>query len=481
MTMLARFGSLVSRLNRPRAICAAAALAAALLATPSAAFAGQTHLNVAAYGLTEEFNLELNKSIIVDLPGDVAEVIVSQPAVAGTVMRTTRRAIIQGVSAGSTNIFFLDDAGRTISVLDVEVIDAPSHIASALETALARILPGSHIRVHSVSTADSSRVVLSGNVLAGEDVERAMAIATQFAGGAENVANLVTVSGAQQVMLKVTVAEVSREAVKQFGINLSASLAGGNLSTSILSTQPLGGASNVVTGNALGVGLNIGALSLEASLRALERQGGMRTLAEPTLTAISGQSAEFLAGGEFPVPTNVDDDGSVTYTFKEFGVKLAFTPTVKSSGAIQMLVDTSVSEPSAEGSFTVGAVTIPGTKERSAKTTVELYPGMTLAIAGLMEDKVRQQINQLPGLGNIPILGALFRSRDFVHSQTELVILVTPYLVEPSPHIPTPLDDTYVASDAEAIFLGHMEKTYGVGHGEGMRGTYAGSVGFVLD
>jgi pilus assembly protein CpaC len=479
MMMLEHLGSLLSTTRRRRT--AAAALAVALLAaTPS--YAERTHLTVAAYGLTEEFNLELNKSIIVDLPGDVSEVIVSQPAVAGTVMRTTRRAIIQGVSAGNTNIFFLDSTGRTISVLDVEVTKEPSQVGSALESALARILPGSHIQVESVTIGgDTNRVVLSGSVLAGEDVERATAVAVQFAGDPKNVANLVTVSGAQQVMLKVTVAEVSREAVKQFGINLSASLAGGNLSTSILSTQPLGGASNVLTNNGVGVGLNIGALSLQASLRALERQGGMRTLAEPNLTAISGQSAEFLAGGEFPVPTSVDKDGTVGYTFKEFGVKLAFTPTVKASGAIQMLVDTSVSEPSAEGSFTVGSITIPGTKERSAKTTVELYPGMTLAIAGLMEDKVRQQINQLPGLGNIPILGALFRSRDFVHSQTELVILVTPYLVEPSPHIPTPLDDTYVASDAEAIFLGHMEKTYGVGHGEGMRGTYSGSVGFVLD
>jgi len=466
-------------LRHASCIGAAAAIAAMLAISPSAA--DETHLTVAAYGLDKQFDLELNKSVIVDLPGDVAEVIVSQPAVAGTVMRTTRRAIVQGISAGSTNIFFLDSAGRTISVLDIEVTKEPSQVGSALETALARVLPGSRINVESVSLGDANRVVLSGTVLAGEDVDRAMAVATQFAGSPENVANLITVSGAQQVMLKVTVAEVSREAVKQFGINLSASLAGGNLSTSILSTQPLGGASNVATTSGAGVGLNVGALSLEASLRALERQGGMRTLAEPNLTAISGQSAEFLAGGEYPVPTNVDKEGTVTYSFKEFGVKLAFTPTVKASGAIQMAVDTSVSEPSAEGSFSVGAVTIPGTRERSAKTTVELYPGMTLAIAGLMEDKVRQQINQLPGLGNIPILGALFRSRDFVHSQTELVILVTPYVVQPSPYVPTPLDDTYVASDAEAIFLGHLEKTYGVGQRDGMRGTYSGSVGFILD
>jgi pilus assembly protein CpaC len=462
----------------------AALLAAGIfaLALPAAICAQQTHVAVAGYGTSKTFELALNKSVIVDLPADVAEVIVSQPQVAGTMMRTTRRAIIQGTGAGDTNIFFLDAAGRTISVLDIKVTKEPSQVGSALEAALARILPGSAINVESVTLNDSTnRVVISGTALSGDDVLRAGQIATQFAGDEKNVANLVTVSGSQQVMLKVTVAEVSREAVRQFGINLSATLGTGALTTGIISTPPLGGASSVVPSAGVSANLNVGNLALEATLRALERNGGMRTLAEPNLTAISGQSAEFLAGGEFPIPTGVDDDGRISYTFKEFGVKLAFTPTVRSNGNVMLAVDTSVSEMSAEASLALGDVTIPGIKERMAKTTVELQPGMTLAIAGLMEDRVRQQINQLPGLGNIPILGALFRSRDFVHSQTELLILVTPYLVEPSPYIPTPVDNMTIASDAEAIFLGHLEKTYGVGTDDGMRGSFRGSVGFVLD
>ena len=215
-------------------------------------------------------------------------------------------------------------------------------------------------------------------------------------------------------------------------------------------------------------------------MRALERRSALRTLAEPTLTAISGQEAEFLAGGEFPVPTGVDDNGRITFEFKEFGAKLKFTPTVKSNGIIALVVDTSVSEPTTEGGFNAGGITIPATKERQAKTSVELGAGQTLAIAGLIQDTVRQQINKLPGFGDIPILGALFRSRDFIHSETELVILVTPYLAFPddSPLLPT--DEFVVAGDAEAIFLGHMEKMYGVGP-DGMRGGYDGSVGFVLD
>lgn len=459
----------------------------ALLATAPVAVAqlAPAQIMLAGHGTSQTFALELNKSMIVDLPAEAAEVIVSQPAVAGAIMRTARRAIIQAVGEGDTNIFFLNAAGHTISVVVIEVGSKPSEVGTALQRALADILPGSNIRVDSVMLGDdqqaTNRVVISGTVLSGDDVDRAGQIAMQFAGAPENVANLVTVAGAQQVMLQVTVAEVSREAIRQFGINLGASFGAGSFSTSILSAQPLGGISNVLPGSEISAGLSIGNFSLNATLRALERQGGLRTLAEPTLTAISGQAAEFLAGGEFPVPTEVDDRGRVTYTFKEFGVRLNFTPTVKSTGAIQLAVDTSVSEPSAEGSFSAGAVTIPGTRERRASTTVELYPGSTLAIAGLMEDEVRQQINQLPGLGNIPILGALFRSRDFVHSQTELVILVTPQLVTPRQHIPTPVDNVVVASDAEGIFLGHLERTYGVGSGGGMRGTLSGSVGFVLD
>jgi pilus assembly protein CpaC len=197
----------------------------------------------------------------------------------------------------------------------------------------------------------------------------------------------------------------------------------------------------------------------------------MRTLDEPTLTALSGQPAEFLVGGEFPYQTT-DNNGNATTAFKKYGVQLNFTPTVKSNGQIQLLVDTSVSEPAGQGAIT----------ERSAKTTVELPAGSTLSIAGLFEDQMRQQISSLPGIGNIPILGALFRSRDFIHDQTELVILVTPYLANPGAAPPLPTDGVVAAGDAESTFLGRMQKLYGVGdprrrHG----GAYQGSVGFSLE
>jgi len=368
-------------------------------------------------------------------------------------------------------VLFLDDKGNRIAVVEVSVINDSSTLSSAIN----RIIPGSAIKVDSFG----DRIVLSGTARSSDDVAKATAIAAQFAGSPDNVANVITISGAQQVMLKVTVAEVSRETVRQLGIDLSGSLSVGNLVTSLVSSLPLGGASGVINSNQFTVGANAGGLSLSATLRALERRGAMRTLASPTLTAISGGTAEFLAGGEYPVPVGVDQ-GQITFEFKEFGVKLKFTPTVRSNGIIALDVETSVSEPTTEGGFSAGDITIPATKERRAKTSVEMTSGATLAIAGLIEEKVRQQFNSLPGIGNIPILGALFRSRDFVRSQTELLILVTPYMARPGGQVRLPTDNVNFSGDAEAIFLGHMQSLYGVG-GNGDAGSYKGSIGFVLD
>ena len=459
------------RLVRAFVMSCLLALAVVLPVSGPALANDPTRLSITGVGGTKHIQLSVNKSIIVDLAKNVSEVIVSNPQIAGAIMRNQRRAIIQGVSVGETNVLFLDDKGNRIAVVEVSVINDSSTLSSAIN----RIIPGSAIKVDSFG----DRIVLSGTARSSDDVAKATAIAAQFAGSPDNVANVITISGAQQVMLKVTVAEVSRETVRQLGIDLSGSLSVGNLVTSLVSSLPLGGASGVINSNRLGVGVNAGGLSLNATLRALERRGAMRPLASPTLTAISGGTAEFLAGGEYPVPVGVDQ-GQITFEFKEFGVKLKFTPTVRSNGIIALDVETSVSEPTTEGGFSAGDITIPATKERRAKTSVEMTSGATLAIAGLIEDKVRQQFNSLPGIGNIPILGALFRSRDFVRSQTELLILVTPYMARPGGQVRLPTDNVNFSGDAEAIFLGHMQSLYGVG-GNGDAGSYKGSIGFVLD
>ncbi|MEO6395272.1 MAG: type II and III secretion system protein family protein [Devosia sp.] len=462
----------------------ASLLVTGTLAIASSAAAEPAYLKVSgkALGSTQQIELQVNKSMIVDLPVAAGEVIASQPEVATVVMRSKTRAVVQGVAGGDTNIFFLDSKGVSITVLDLKVFQPRSDVGNALESAIARNIPGSNIAVESVLLGDSTnRVVLTGTAQSQDDVAKATAIAIQFAGGAENVANIVSIGGNQQVKLKVTVAEVNRETVKQMGINLDGELTVGALTAGFANIPALGGASGVSTNNGPTVNIDTGNFSLEASLRALERQGAVRTLAEPTLTAMSGTEASFLAGGEFPVPTEIDADGKVTYTFKEFGVKLTFTPTVKTNGILALAIDTEVSELTTEGGFTIGPITIQATKKRAAKTTVEMRSGESIAIGGMLQDKIRQQVNQFPGLGNIPILGALFRSRDFIQSQTELVIMVTPYLAEAGPRPELPTDTYVVAGDAEAIFLGHLENMYAVGETGDLRGSYKGSVGFVLD
>jgi pilus assembly protein CpaC len=440
----------------------APALVAILAAGPGlgTAMAQETQLTISpqAYGATRSIDIEVNKSMILDLPAGVAEVVITQPGIAAAIMRTRTRAILQGITGGNTNMFFLDDAGNTIQILDVNITGG-SAVGTAIESALARVIPGSNITVESIALNGSDRVVLTGTVLSGEDKQRAEAIAAQFAGSAENVASILDVSGSQQVMLQVTVSEVRREVAKQLGINLSGTVTIGSANFGFNSTQTA--LTNGVNGT-----FPIGNASITAAIRALEERDALRVLAQPTLTAMSGESARFLAGGELPT-------GFFNDEYKPYGVELDFTPTVKSNGVIGLKVDTSVSEPQTDGSLT----------KRQASTSVELPVGTTLAIGGLLDERTSQAVNQLPGLGNIPILGALFRSREYQTQQTELVILVTPYLVAPSPAnaIPVPTDTTTMASDAEAVFLGKLENMYGVGGTAPMRGSISGSVGFVLD
>ncbi|WP_299643153.1 type II and III secretion system protein family protein [Devosia sp.] len=475
------------------AVAVGAVLGLAPLGLGQAEGADTTHIRISAasFGSTQPVSMSLNKSMIIDFPVDVQEVIVSQPAVANAFLRSKRRAVLQAVGSGDTNIFFLDSTGRTIVVLDVSTMgtntgSGGSNVAAVLRDTFARVMPNSDIEVETVALVDGdgntiNRVVLSGHAGSSDDADKAMSIASQFAGSPDNVTSVVTVEGPQQVMLKVTIAEVNRSLAKQFGIDLSGSYSSGGLTTSFVSTQPLGGASNLFTDNGVKLGVDVAGLSIDAQIRAMEQRGAARTLAEPLLTAVSGQSADFTAGGQFPVPTSVSDTGEVSVTYKDFGVNLAFTPVIKSNGKIGLVVETSSSELSAEGSITVGRMTLPGIKQRKARTSVEIGAGQTLAIGGLIQDQTRTQIHRLPGLGDIPILGTLFRSRDFIRSQTELVILVTPYLAratDEKPQLPT--DQMQFANDAESIFLGHIETMYGVGPA-GTRGSYDGSVGFLLD
>jgi pilus assembly protein CpaC len=464
-----------TRAPRPRTrIVLAAGLAALTLATAGlspAAAQTQAQLTIAgtAYGAVRKVEVEMNKSMIVDLPAGVAEVVVSQPNIAAAIMRSRTRAIIQGLEEGATNIIFIDDAGRTISVLDVDIILPPLQVGRALEATLARVIPGSNIKVETLtnnSVNDKIYFVLTGTVLSAEDKANAEAMANAIA-DSEGEGSLIQVIGSQQVMLQVTVAEVRRDIASQLGINLSGTATIGNLSASF-------NGPTATAGHGADVGWSDGNVQITAAMRALQERGAARTLAQPTLTAMSGNEADFLVGGEIRYQTGVDPNtGTPIYALRDYGIGLTFTPTVRRNGAIALQMETEVSEPISDLTLAT----------RRASTTVELPPGMTLAIGGLLDERTSRSVDQIPGLGDIPILGALFRSTAYQTQQTELVILVTPYLVSPSPAnaIALPTDTSNITNDAEAFFLGALEKRYGVGATGEFRAGFSGSVGFVLD
>ncbi|MEO6014795.1 MAG: type II and III secretion system protein family protein [Devosia sp.] len=459
-----------------RTLIAIVATALVLTGPALAAPNSPAYLRVAnrAMGLTQEVQIEVNKSMLVDLPTNAGEVIVSQPNVATAVMRTKTRAIIQGVAGGTTNIFFLDGAGNSIAVLDLKVVQPASEVGVALEATLARVLKGSNIRVESLTDNaidGKTHFLLTGTVQTPEDKALAEQMATELSETGEKTGSLITVIGPQQVMLQVTVAEVNRAVAKELGIDLSMTTSGG-LITGLVNkpnADALGGASGISTGQGTVTGsATIGPATFSATLKALARRDAVRTLAQPTLTAISGQQADFLAGGQRAYSIS-DGNGGSTVAYKDYGVKLSFTPTIRRGGIVGLQVSTEVSTPIGTSDFNV----------RSAKTSVDVPIGGTLAIGGIFQDDVKQRISSMPGLGDIPVLGALFRSRDFIRNQTELMIIVTPVIADLGrPELPT--DNMHMSGDAEAIFLGHLEKMYGV-EGDGMRGSYTGSVGFVLD
>ena len=318
--------------------------------------------------------------------------------------------------------------------------------------------------------------------------------ARRLVGGAERVVNSIVVRGRDQVMLKVTVAEVRRDVVKQMGIDLSASMNVGNTIVRFNNNNPFtANSAPLVPGN--GLGITSGSMpSVQAVLRAMETAGVVRTLAEPNLTAISGESATFISGGEFPIPTGVTcqttTSGSIgqcvqTVSFKKFGISLNFTPVVLSEGRISLRVMTEVSEVSTENALTGGqnGTTIPSIKTRRAETTLEIPSGGSMAMAGLIQEQTKQAVNGLPGLDQLPVLGALFRSQDFINNQTELMVLVTPYVVRAvaQKELSRPDDGFAPASDSQSVLLARINRIYGLAGPAETVGAYKGNFGFIID
>jgi pilus assembly protein CpaC len=437
-------------------------------------------------------SLGIGKSIVIDLPRDIKDVLVADPKIANAVVRSAQRAYIIGAAIGQTNIIFFDSAGQQIAAYDIAV----KRDLNGIRAAMRQILPNADIQIEGVNDG----VMLSGSVSSPIEVQQAGDLAARLVGSVEKVVNSIAIRGRDQVMLKVTVAEVARTIIKQLGIDLSANLNYGTAVVNFSNANPFNALGrNLVAGNALTSGFGnttINGLqvpSVQATIRAMESAGVVRTLAEPNLTAISGESATFIAGGEFPVPAGYSCD-PVTHvcttqiSFKKFGISLNFTPVVMSEGRISLRVMTEVSELSNENSITItqavgNSLTVPSIKTRRAETTLEIPSGGSMAMAGLIQEQTKQAIAGLPGLAQLPVLGSLFRSRDYVNSQTELMVLVTPYVVRAvaQKDLSRPDDGFADASDPQSDLLGSINRIYGVpGRTEPAR-NYRGTYGFITD
>lgn len=492
--------------------------APSFLTAPAAEAASQSVLRIgeAGPGARRTVKLGLNKALVVDLPQDAHDILVADPEMADAVTRTSRRIYLFGKAVGQTNIFIFGENGEEIVSLDIEI----ERDIAGLEANLRRFIPESDITVEIVS----DNIVLTGTVRTPQDAARAQSLASAFlkggeattrnetASGGDNggdvaifaeerqvsaIVNLLTIEGEDQVTLKVTVAEVSRQVLKQLGFNGSVSDGSSgitfqnpsNLGNSVGVTNALGGVLPTAVGSIAGY-------TISSYINAMEQAGVMRTLAEPSLTAISGEQAKFYVGGEFRLAAeqeiNFDEDTgspSVTRTTEtvDYGIELNFRPVVLAPGRISLKIETNVSEPTWEGSVVTGntARGIPGStymsiRKREASTTVELPSGGSIVIAGLVQDNIRQAMSGVPGLAKVPILGTLFRSKDFQRNETELVIIATPYLVRPVARnqLQRPDDNFNPENDAATFFLNKVNKVYGRREADAT-GRYHGAVGFI--
>ncbi|MEL6373888.1 MAG: type II and III secretion system protein family protein [Pseudomonadota bacterium] len=469
---------------------------------------------------SRKIKLGLNKSMLIELPTALRDVIVSDPKIMDAVVQSSNRVYLIGKKTGQANAFLFDRHGQRLLTLEVSI----EQDTGVLEALLRRLIPGSRVKAEMLNNT----VILTGSVRNPADSAKASNIAGRFVvpAGGENdskpenkVVNLIKVEGEEQVMLKVVVAEVQRSLLKQLGINLGAQIQSGNFVTRLLTENalPLTAAAGLGTlpvpgiataGSAAGQLLTYNNLagdgandatapfgnsgiqggwaggngrSAAYALRALERDGLVKTLAEPNLTAVSGETAKFLAGGEYPVPV-VDSQGQLSVTFKEFGVAVSFTPVVMSAGRISLKIETEVSELSNNGAVTLSNISIPALRKRQARSVVELPSGGSIAMAGLISEDTRQNIDGLPGIKNLPVLGTLFRSRDFIKQETELVVIVTPYMVRPTARhkLTRPDQGLAIATDGKANLLGHFNRIYGRGKRKPISGL-KGDYGFIVE
>lgn len=470
-------------------------IAAALLISP-AAMAAEKVLPVDAGSVY----IPINRSELVILPQDVAQVLIANPEISDVHVIGSKRVAFLGKSMGRTNAKLFDKSNNVIRQFDIIVgYDLP-----AIRQALHTFLPNERIKVELVNT----NIALTGEVTDAAAARKAVEIANQFTipsgappalatADASTILNLLKVSSGQQVMLRVRVGEIQRSALKNLGTNLSVNkpgavrILGGSMGgvDAVTNLTPTGSLNPITVGGdstgLLGAFFDAGSASIGVALEALETQGLFKILAEPNLVAISGEKAEFLAGGEFPIPVPQSSGTTTinTVQFKNFGVAVQFIPYVLGEKRIRIAVSPEVSEIDSSQSTTANGVTVPGLSTRRAKTTVELAPGESFMIAGLISDSMNTNLGQVPGASEIPILGALLRSTAYQRKETELVIAVTPYLVDPlkSSDVKFPTDDYRPASMMEQFFYGTLGSMSGNTYRASQTPSLEGPVGFMVD
>lgn len=430
----------------------------------------------------EPIVLEANKGQLLRLIRPVDTVFIAEPGIADVQLKSPTLIYIFGRRPGETTLFAVDK--REMVILNTRVV--VSHNLTRLKDMIRSFLPDDMVHVRSIE----GTVVMTGAVASAEEAENLRLLASRVLGENGQIINQVRVTGPNQINLRVRVAEISRELNKQLGINWDILRTSGSLAVGLAVGNPAGAIGALLaqspTSSNLTLAASSGRYDINALIDALDDEGLITVLAEPNLTALSGETASFLAGGEFPIPVNQDGD-SITIVFKKFGVSLAFTPTLLANGRINMRVRPEVSQLSSAGAVEIAGFSIPALTTRRAETTIELASGQSFAIAGLLQTTTNQTVEEFPGLAQLPIIGPLFRSTKFLKSESELVIIVTPYIVRPvSTQLASPTDGFTPPHDSERILFGANYRSTPRGSNtmpldmHGVPGL-VGPVGFILE
>lgn len=459
-----------------------AGLALALAAAPMPGAAQS--LRVMQGSVQSALNVPMNRAIVVETDRPFVELSIANPGIADISTLSDRAIYVLGKTPGRTTLTILGTDGQLITNVEVHVTPDIAEFKERLQ----QILPGEQIEVRTANDG----IVLSGTVSSIARLDRALELAERYAPG--RVSNLLSVGGTQQVLLKVRFAEMQRSVRKSLDASLSVggtlgsvgvnggsgALSGSGAGRAILDTGSY--PDRAAREGALALGFTAGSLEFAVLLEALESRGMVRTLAEPNLAALSGQQARFLAGGEYPVPV-IGSDGGVTIEYKPIGVELIFTPRVVEGDLINLELTAAVSGVDSTVSFQQGGFAVNAFRRRETSTTVEMRDGESFAIAGLLQDDFRDLSGQVPWLGDIPILGALFRSADYNRQQTELVIIVTPHLVTPTrgQALALPTDRIRPPTERELFLFGRTEGRLTGPAGEVARQDFGGPYGYVMD